>query len=220
MYADRHARRELKPGSMAAAVGINVALIGALMFSSPEIFPVIETTLKTRNIPLAPPPRPPEPEPELKKSTPTPRDTVVAPPPKVPLTPTSDTTIVTRTDPPPMPTLPGGSATGTGTVTVDPPVAASVLVEASPDPRAARDFQPPYPPSERREGTEGRVTVRVLVGVDGRVKAFEPVRGDNAAFLDATRRQALSRWRFRPATRDGVPYESWRTMTVRFVLEG
>ena len=40
------------------------------------------------------------------------------------------------------------------------------------------------------------------------------------AFLDVTRRQALAKWKFRPATRDGVPYETWRSMTVRFVLEG
>ncbi|WP_235524059.1 energy transducer TonB [Sphingomonas sp. Leaf33] len=51
------------------------------------------------------------------------------------------------------------------------------------------------------------------------MKSVERVDAANDAFYDATRRQALNRWRFRPATRDGVPYETWRTMTVRFVLE-
>ena len=30
--------------------------------------------------------------------------------------------------------------------------------------------------------------------------------------------QALRKWHFKPATRDGVPEESWRTMTLTFVL--
>jgi len=41
----------------------------------------------------------------------------------------------------------------------------------------------------------------------------------DAAFFEATRTQALRHWRFQPATRDGIPVESWRTMTVKFKLE-
>lgn len=220
MYADRHSRRQFKPASMAAAVGINAALIAALLLSSPELIPQIETTMRGYNVPIAPPP-PPEPVPPPKDSIVPPRDTTVITPKPDVLLPPTDTGLVTTFTDPPIDTggMPGG--TGTGTIAVDPPVVpAPILVDATPDPRAMRDFQPPYPPSERREGTEGRVTVRVLVGADGRVKAVEAVGSGNEAFLAATKRQALSRWRFRPATRDGVPYETWRTMTVRFVLEG
>ncbi len=63
------------------------------------------------------------------------------------------------------------------------------------------------------------MTVRVLIGVDGRVKQIERVDATSDAFWNAARTQALSRWRFRPATRGGVPEEAWRTMTLRFVLE-
>jgi len=62
------------------------------------------------------------------------------------------------------------------------------------------------------------VVVRVLVGTDGRVKAIERVSATSDAFFAATRRQALSQWRFRPATRDGVGVESWYRMSVTFVL--
>ena len=30
---------------------------------------------------------------------------------------------------------------------------------------------------------------------------------------------ALAKWRFKPATRGGVPEESWKIMTVRFTLD-
>lgn len=93
-----------------------------------------------------------------------------------------------------------------------------VFRAARPNPRYAGVLQPGYPPGMIREEREGVVTVRVLVGVDGRVKALEAVRADAAAFLEATRKQALAKWRFLPATRDGTPVESWREMTVRFEL--
>jgi periplasmic protein TonB len=46
----------------------------------------------------------------------------------------------------------------------------------------------------------------------------EPIRFDEDAFLAATRKQALSSWRFLPATQDGEPVESWKEMTVRFQM--
>ena len=44
------------------------------------------------------------------------------------------------------------------------------------------------------------------------------VSAASEAFFAATRKQALEKWRFKPATRDGIPEESWRTMSVTFVL--
>ena len=63
------------------------------------------------------------------------------------------------------------------------------------------------------------VKIRVLIGVDGRVKAAESVSATSDAFFEATRRQALSKWRFKPATRGGIPQESWKTMSVRFEIK-
>jgi protein TonB len=93
-----------------------------------------------------------------------------------------------------------------------------VMVSADIDPHYASNFQPVYPPDQIREGKAGRVTVRVLIGVDGRVKDIEKISAPADTFWDATKRQALSKWRFKPATRDGVAYETWKTMNVSFVL--
>lgn len=77
MYADRHARPEgIKPGSLAIAVAINAGLIGALLFSSPEMIARLPVKpLEVTNIFADPPPDPIPPE-----STAQPRQKTVAPP--------------------------------------------------------------------------------------------------------------------------------------------
>ena len=62
--------------------------------------------------------------------------------------------------------------------------------------------------------------VRVLIGADGRVKEIVRLSATSDAFWEATRRRALARWRFRPATEDGRPVESSMTLTVNFELTG
>lgn len=98
-----------------------------------------------------------------------------------------------------------------------PPVAEPVRTTARIDPRST--LQPAYPPSEQRAGNEGSVTVRLLVGADGRVKKVTRVSAASDAFYRATERQALTYWRFKPATLDGRPVESQTVMTVHFRLD-
>ena len=93
------------------------------------------------------------------------------------------------------------------------------LMGATQDPRYLRDFQPEYPSSELRAQRDGQVRVRILIGADGRVKAVEQVSATSTAFFEVTKRQALGKWRFKPASRGGVPEESWKVMNVRFELE-
>jgi protein TonB len=90
--------------------------------------------------------------------------------------------------------------------------------DAQIDPRS--ELKPPYPSNEQRMGVEGSVTVRVLIGPDGKVKSAQKVRATNDAFFQATLRHALRNWRFRPATVDGRPIESSKVMTLHFSLEG
>jgi protein TonB len=92
-----------------------------------------------------------------------------------------------------------------------------VRTEAQIDGRSR--LQPNYPPSEERASVEGSVTILVTIGVDGRVKAVERIRAANDAFYRATEQQALRHWRFKPATVDGKPVESRKTMTVHFKLD-
>ena len=94
-----------------------------------------------------------------------------------------------------------------------------MIVGASYDPRFANALQPPYPASEIRGGNSGRVVIRVLIGADGRVKQVERIAAASDAFFAAAEKQALTKWRFKPATSDGTPIEQWKTMSLRFELQ-
>jgi protein TonB len=93
-----------------------------------------------------------------------------------------------------------------------------VMVGASLNRRYASDFQPAYPVGQLRREREGTVSVRVLVGTDGRVKDIQLIESPHEDFWSATRKQALGKWRFTPATKDGKPVESWMTLKVLFQI--
>ena len=214
MYADRYARPEgIKPGSLTVAIGINAAIIGALMFSAPIVTGITgEKPFEAINIPIDSPPDPLPPEVKAQPQQPT-----KAQPTRIEATTATGATSGFTVIPlPPLPPLPLPDE-GAGTTIVDPPL--PVLTGAAPDPRFARDLQPPYPPGERRAEREGTASLRIVIGTDGRVRSAECVAADSDGFCPASRDQALKKWRFRPATRDAVPIEETRVMTVRFRLE-
>jgi protein TonB len=222
MYADRHAQpARFNPGGLTAAVAINAALVAALMFAGPTILPgTIDhgPTIFTVPIDPPPPPEPPKPQPRPHEATASrPDERIVAPIPPMPMpAPTGFTT--TAIDSPPAP----GPVVGNdpGPVAVDPPAPPlPPLIGPQVDPRYANAFQPTYPPAERRANRDGRVTVRVLVGIDGRVREIERITATSDAFWQVTQERALRTWRFRPATRGGVPVEAWRTMSLTFRME-
>ncbi len=220
MYADRRSTGQgLDPRSAGIALAINGAVVAALIFAAPDVLNVHrDHPLVTRNITVPPTPDPlPTPKP-VERAEPAPHP-VVAPRSIVPPIPKSDPGPITF--PTLWPTTSDGTGTATGTATATPtptPLPLPALVGPQLDPRYARDLQPDYPAEETRAMREGRVVVRVLVGTDGRVKQVERTSATSDAFWRATQRQALAHWRFRPATRGGVPEEAWRTMAISFVL--
>lgn len=217
MYADRYAPRRLNRGSLGMSVGIVGGLVAAAMLSPTVISHLPDDTpLKTYWVKPTPPPPPeplPKPEPQARTK---PTTTVEKPLVTTPVAP--DKPYVA---PPEQPfTGPPGANDGAGTGVAIVPPKPPVMTGTEIDPRYARDFQPLYPPAEQRAGRDGIVTLKVLVGIDGRVARAEQVLATSDEFWRVTLKQALGRWRFKPATRDGVPFEQWRTMTVRFNLEG
>ncbi len=60
--------------------------------------------------------------------------------------------------------------------------------------------------------------IRVLVCTYCLVKQVERFSATTDAFYRATLDRALAKWRFKPATRDGVPFEAWRSMALTFFL--
>jgi protein TonB len=220
MYANRYdGSRASRPASAGAALLVNGALLLGLALAVPNVIKgPDDRPFITRNIPIAPPP-PVENKPvELKKAI-----TPITPPLK-----RVDPVVKTKSSGPTLenvrdPVIPGydppTGPSGAGTIVVDPPVTPPpMIVGAEIDSRYAGSFQPDYPGPELRQEKEGLVKVRVLIGVDGRIKMVEQVSSPTPGFFEATRRHALNKWRFKPAMRDGIPTESWKVMTVRFQI--
>jgi len=217
MYADRHAGTHgIKPVSLGASLLVNGAVLLALVYAAPKVISHQDPPFEASFIPIPPPPPPdpmPRPQPQPRAAHPAPQPYVPKPDVALPQPgPLFDLHPTPPLDPGPIPGLGDGPA-------ATPSPAPLPLVDAATDPRYAGDFQPTYPPAERRAGHEGRVVVRVLIGVDGRVKQVEKVSATSDAFFAATRERALSKWRFKPATRGDVPVEQWKRMSVSFVLE-
>lgn len=218
---------EKKSGNL-KGLGLTIALHAAVI-AGVLALPAITVALKKPgeitglNIPLKPDPVPPiqtQPDDPLVKTA-------------------SSNPVIDRikpqVTPPALPKEPDyGFATGSGGSIFDgagtdldipfdplPPVEATpdpVIVEAKLNTRYSGDFQPAYPPGQLRLEKEGTVSVRVLVGTNGRVKDLQLLSTPHESFWTATQRHALKKWRFKPATKDGKPYESWISLKVQFTI--
>jgi len=73
-------------------------------------------------------------------------------------------------------------------------------------PGPLRKIDPKYPPTLINEHVEGEVVLYAVIRRDGSVDSIQLVRGIDDQ-LDANAMNALSQWKFRPATIQGVPIE-------------
>ena len=95
------------------------------------------------------------------------------------------------------------------------PVAAT---DAHPVAGMASDLPPTYPEIARRRGQQGRVVVRVEVSADGRPVSVSVGQGSGYTSLDEAAENAVEKWRFIPATRDGQPVPALADVPIRFKL--
>lgn len=226
-YASRQENTSGNLKGLGLTVAVHIAVIAGVM-ALPAITVVMKKPGEVTgvNIPLKPEPvQPPETRPDDPLIKPAPNNPVID-------------RLKPQVTPPSLPKQPdygfsdsgGGSifdGTGAGNgmdIPFDPvpPVEAipdPVIVEAKLNTRYAADFQPAYPPGQLRLDKEGTVSVRVLVGTNGRVKDLQLISAPHESFWTATQRHALKKWRFKPATKDGKPFESWITLKVQFTID-
>ena len=76
---------------------------------------------------------------------------------------------------------------------------------------------PRYPSGARRAGVSGPVVIRGIVRRDGKIDNVEIIKDLPHGLGDAAR-DAVRRWRFRPATFRGEPIDVYYTVTVNFRL--
>jgi periplasmic protein TonB len=205
----------------AATIAIESAFIAAIVFGlTASYVESVPKSIQISAIPDAPIVRPPEPPPPAKPlekiapelTAPSIDVDVITPPDITNVKAGEYKPIDTQPDlvrvlPEPLP-LPG------------PATSAPVRVRAGFDARYLAALQPDYPASARRMELTGTVELRILIGTDGRVKQADVARSSGHRVLDdAAVAQALRKWRFKPATEDGAPVESWTSVPITFELK-
>ena len=197
----------------AGAIAINVAALLLLLAPlSPQLAPVAERPEEPFIIPVTPnkpPPRIPD-EFEVTKPRTTAPVVPAITPPKVELQ-----------QPPVVDSLPGDifveptqiadATIGNKTAITEPLAGAHLEYEIAPPPA--------YPRDAVRDGLTGTVTLRVLVGVDGKPVDVQIERSSGHRVLDvAARRQVLAKWRFKPAMQDGQVVQAIGLVPIEFTL--
>ena len=87
-------------------------------------------------------------------------------------------------------------------------------------PRVASTVAPVYPQALRDAGIGGRVVVRGVVGIDGRVENAVVVRSSGNSTLDNNALSAFYKWRFSPAKNDvGQKVRCYFVQGFPFVIE-
>jgi protein TonB len=96
--------------------------------------------------------------------------------------------------------------------------AAPVPIADRSSPRPASSPAPRYPRDAQRRGETGTVLVRVHVGADGEPGSVDLVEGSGSRSLDRAAVDAVRRWRFEPAIRNGQAVAGTVQIPITFSL--
>ena len=194
-HPSSYASRQRSPRKHLTGIGLVVLLHGLLLWAvssglARQVVRMTENTVEAVLMSEAPPPAPVAPK---------------TPPPKTPAPPppaaTSMAPAITQATPPAA--APTAPAIRTGAV-IQP---------------GAHCAKPDYPSASRRMEEEGTVTLKFLIGVDGKVMQADIEKSSGFTRLDEAARNALSKCQFRPGTVDGKPEQSWASIKYTWRLE-
>jgi len=100
-----------------------------------------------------------------------------------------------------------------------PPPAPPAAIADSAMPQPLSSPAPRYPREAQRRGESGTVLLRVHVGPDGRPYSVDLVQGSGSRALDRAASDAVRRWRFRPAVRNGQAVAGTVQVPITFNLQ-
>jgi TonB family protein len=98
----------------------------------------------------------------------------------------------------------------------DPAIDEFVPVEIMPE--IVNQVNPVYPEEAKKNGIEGRVWVKVLVGKEGDAKKVVVAKSDNEIFNQSAIEAAM-KYKFTPAMQGGKPVAVWVVMPFKFELD-
>ena len=194
-HSSSYASRQRSPRKHLTGIGLVVLLHGLLLWAissglARQVVRMTENTVEAVLMSEAPPPTPVAPQ--------TPPQKTPAPPPPAP---TSTAPAITQATPP-----------------AAAPAAPAIRIGAVIQP-GAHCAKPDYPSASRRMEEEGTVTLKFLIGVDGKVMQADIEKSSGFTRLDEAARNALSKCQFRPGTVDGKPEQSWASIKYTWRLE-
>lgn len=102
----------------------------------------------------------------------------------------------------------------------EPQIKEGDLVEVSPDvvmPVLIKRVLPKYPPLAQKTKVEGLVIIQALISEKGDVLAVKVLRAPE--LLSDAAKEAVLKWKFTPATKNGVKVKIWHTITIPFKLK-
>ncbi|WP_310613620.1 energy transducer TonB [Limnohabitans sp.] len=195
-----YATRQRSPRKHLTGIGLVVLLHALLLWAissglARQVVRMTENTVEAVLMTEAPPPAPTPKTPQPPK-TPTP-----APPPPAP-----DSTAPAITQPTAPPAAPAAPPA--------PGIRSGAVIQAG-----AYCAKPDYPSASRRMEEEGTVTLKFLIGADGKVIQADIEKTSGFTRLDEAARNALSKCQFRPGTVDGKPEQSWASIKYTWRLE-
>jgi protein TonB len=180
--------------------------------------------------PRPPPPAPRPPEPAVKPRpqpapAPAPAPRPVAVPNLLPAPAAPVGVVAPQPSPPPIPApvaaAPAPAAPAPAPAPAAPaPAPAPARVELpSSDADYLQNPKPVYPPISKRLGEQGKVVVRVLIGVDGSAQDAQLKDSSGYDRLDRAAIETARKWRYVPGKRNGVPEAMWFNVPINFILE-
>lgn len=163
-------------------------------------------------------PVPPAPIPTVKPApTPAPRTLAPLPMPLSEPAPAANAPVVVAT--PPATAAPSTAPAMAATPPSAAPAAPPRVELPSSDAQYLQNPKPPYPAISKRLGEQGKVVVRVLIGVDGAAQKAEIRQSSGFDRLDQAALSTVLGWRYVPGKRGGVPEAMWFNVPIHFVLE-
>ncbi len=188
--------KKAKTMATSIVIGIHVVIVIALILGlrqaaiNKEKAALSATVEQAKAVPKAPPPPPPD---------------LIRPPPTTTVVP--DFAIVAPPKAPPAP----------------PPAAPAPIAKVAPTKLEAimrTHTIPPYPTISQRLGEQGTTTIKVVIGVDGRVKESTLEKTSGSDRLDAAAVEYVKNvWRWQPPTQEGKAVEATTLVSVVWNLK-
>ncbi|MEP7156016.1 MAG: energy transducer TonB [Betaproteobacteria bacterium] len=99
------------------------------------------------------------------------------------------------------------------------PVSTPKIEPPSSDADYLQNPKPVYPPMSKRLNEQGKVILRVLIGLDGTAQQSEIATSSGHDRLDQAALETVKKWRYVPGKRNGVAEAMWFNVPINFVLE-